>query len=146
MLGDDFMVLVTESELSFFKNKTDDYITNYFIGYIDAINNDNRNILYISYNFSKKVLLSKFNSFDSDNIVIVDNLTLTCDNLQDYIKKYKPRYVFIDYLNLNRKNRYWYLNDIKFKDLKEIIEKFEQESNVIFIVAINDKGDVKYDK
>lgn len=146
MLGDDFMVLITKSELSFFKSKTDDYITNYFIGYIDAINNDNRNILYISYNFSKKVLLGKFKSFDSDNIVIVDNLVLTCDNLQEYIEKYKPKYVFVDFLNLNRKNRYWYLNDIKFKDLKEIIEKFEQESSVIFIVAINDKGDVKYDK
>lgn len=140
------MVLITESEVALFKNKTDDYITNYFIGYIDAINNDNKNILYISYNFSKKVLLSKFKSFDSDNIVIVDNFILTCDNLREYIKKYKPRYVFINNLNLNRKNRYWYLNDIRFKDLKEIIEKFEQESSVIFIVAINDKGDVKYDK
>ena len=76
------MVVVTKSEILFLKNKSNDYITYYLCEYINCIN-DNRNILYITYNYFKKVLLSKYNVVFI--IVINDRMEMKKNDKESYI-------------------------------------------------------------
>jgi len=133
------MVVVTKSEILFLKNKSNDYITYYLCEYINCIN-DNRNILYITYNYSKKVLLSKFNSLDKENIIVVDNPATNFDNIEHLIIEKAPRYVFVDYFNLTKTRKYFYVNNMKLKDLKSKVEEYESKYNVVFIIVINDRN------
>lgn len=133
------MVVVTKSEILFLKNKSNDYITYYLCEYINCIN-DNRNILYITYNYSKKVLLSKFNSLDKENIIVVDNPAANFDNIEHLIIEKVPRYVFVDYFNLTKTRKYFYVNNMKLKDLKSKVEEYESKYNVVFIIVINDRN------
>ncbi len=130
------MILITDSEISFLKNKTDDYITSYLVSCIDEIN-DNSSILYFSYNYSKKVLLNKYKSLNRDNITIIDDLNLNFNNVEKYIIKYQPKYAFIDYLKLTKTKRYMYVSGMKIKELKDKVDEYENRYNVKFIIMVN---------
>lgn len=129
---------IINSEISFFRNESDDYITSYFINIINNISY-NYNILYISYNYSKNVLLSKFNCLDKNNVTIIDDLTLDFSNIDEKIIKYKPKYILIDHLNLTKPKRIFYVNEMKLKDLRSKVEELESKYDVKFIIVINNR-------
>lgn len=140
------MKVIKDTEISFFRNESDDYITSYFNDIANLIS-DKHNILYISYTYSKNVLLSKYNYLNRDNITIVYNPASNFNNIDDYIIENKVEYVLIDHLNLTKTKRTFYVNGMKLKDLRYIIEEYENKYGVKFIVVINHRdGDDKSDK
>jgi len=139
------MILITDSEISFLKNKTDDYITSYLASCIDEIN-DNLNILYVSYNYSKKVLLNRYKSLNRDNVTIVENINNEFNDIEKYVIKYQPKYIFVDYLKLIKTKRHMYANGMKIRELKDKVDEYEDKYNVKFIIIVNyNDGDDKND-
>lgn len=84
--------------------------------------------------------MSKFNSLDKENIIVVDNPATNFDNIEHLIIEKVPRYVFVDYFNLTKTRKYFYVNNMKLKDLKSKVEEYESKYNVVFIIVINDRN------
>lgn len=129
-------MIITESEMYFWKNETKEDITSFFDNILSNIHQDNQ-VLYFSFSYTKKELVSKYKNFSKSNITIIDNPTLSINDMEQYIEKYKPNYVMIDYFTSIRNKRYMYINGNKLKYVNEKLEEYETTYSIKNLVVVN---------
>ena len=117
----------------FWKNETKEDITSFFDNILSNIHQDNQ-VLYFSFSYTKKELVSKYKNFSKSNITIIDNPTLSINDMEQYIEKYKPNYVMIDYFTSIRN---MYINGNKLKYVNEKLEEYETTYSIKILVVVN---------
>ena len=60
-------MIITESEMYLWKNETKEDITSFFDNILSNIHQDNQ-VLYFSFSYTKKELVSKYKNFSKSNI------------------------------------------------------------------------------
>lgn len=133
------------------KNKLEDNIINFYNNktkkdIIDNlnknINNINKKILYFNLYKSKKTFIEDYNYSNKNKIVIIDLEYLDIDNIEQYIIKYKPKYVVINYYKLILNRQCLLIMNKKLNYILTKIDEYSKNYNVKFIVAINKEGKI----
>lgn len=117
-------MVITDSEIYILKNETKENITSYFYNIINCIHQNDR-ILYFTLSYSKEELLSKYKNFNKKNINIIYTSTLSIDDIEQYIEKYRPNYIFVDYFTLTKNKRHMYINGNKIKYVNDKVKIYE---------------------
>ncbi len=75
-------MIITESEMYFWKNETKEDITSFFDNILSNIHQDNQ-VLYFSFSYTKKELINQYKNFNQNNITIINNPTLSINEIKD---------------------------------------------------------------
>ena len=129
-------MIITESEMYFWKNETKEDITSFFDNILSNIHQDNQ-VLYFSFSYTKKELINQYKNFNQNNITIINNPTLSINDMKKYIEKYKTNYVMIDYFTSIRNKRHMYINGNKLKYVNEKLEEYETTYSIKILVVVN---------
>ncbi len=129
-------MIITESEMYFWKNETKEDITSFFDNILSNIHQDNQ-VLYFSFSYTKKELINQYKNFNQNNITIINNPTLSINDMKQYIEKYKTNYVMIDYFTSIRNKRHMYINGNKLKYVNEKLEEYETTYSIKILVVVN---------
>ena len=129
-------MIITESEMYLWKNETKEDITSFFDNILSNIHQDNQ-VLYFSFSYTKKELINQYKNFNQNNITIINNPTLSINDMKQYIEKYKTNYVMIDYFTSIRNKRHMYINGNKLKYVNEKLEEYETTYSIKILVVVN---------
>lgn len=129
-------MVITDSEIYFLKNETKENITSYFYNIINCIHQNDR-ILYFTLSYSKEELLSKYKNFNKKNINIIYTSTLSIDDIEQYIEKYRPNYIFVDYFTLTKNKRHMYINGNKIKYVNDKVKIYEIKYSIKIFIIVN---------
>ena len=129
-------MIITESEMYFWKNETKEDITSFFDNILSNIHQDNQ-VLYFSFSYTKKEHKNQYKNFNQNNITIINNPTLSINDMKQYIEKYKTNYVMIDYFTSIRNKRHMYINGNKLKYVNEKLEEYETTYSIKILVVVN---------
>lgn len=129
-------MVITDSEIYFLKNETKENITSYFYNIINHIHIDDK-ILYFTFSYSKEDLLSKYKNFNKKNINIIYTSTLSIDDIEQYIEKYRPNYIFVDYFTLTKNKRHMYINGNKIKYVNDKVKIYENKYSIKIFIIVN---------
>lgn len=129
-------MIITDSEIYFWKNETKENITSYFYNIINHIHKDDR-ILYFTLSYSKEELLSKYKNFNKKNINIIYTSTISIDDIEQYIEKYRPNYIFVDYFTLTKNKRHMYINGNKIKYVNDKVKIYEIKYSIKIFIIVN---------
>ncbi len=127
---------IEDNEINVYSHETIKNIIKYLNTYIEKISIDKK-ILYFSFYNSKKYLLKNYSCLNKKNIVIVDINYFKIDDIERYIIKQKPKYIFINYYKLTSNRRNLLVMEEKLGYVLNKIEEYSKKYNVKFIVAIN---------
>ncbi len=129
-------MVITDSEIYILKNETKENITSYFYNIINCIHQNDR-ILYFTLSYSKEELLSKYKNFNKKNINIIYTSTLSIDDIEQYIEKYRPNYIFVDYFTLTKNKRHMYINGNKIKYVNDKVKIYEIKYSIKIFIIVN---------
>lgn len=125
-----------ENELLYFDNSDKYYITSKIVNKIEDINKRSK-ILYFNYFYSEEELKDKFKIFNNKNIIIINNINVTIDSMEKYLKYSKPKYVVICYYVLTFAKRSLRVKDKRLRYIFHKLEEYKKKYNIKFIIAIN---------
>lgn len=129
-----------DNKIIFFKNKSKLYITSYLINNVREVN---KKVIYFAYSYSKNELLKTFKELNNKNIIIVDDISTTFEDIEQYIIDNKPNYIYIDHFKLTSTKKYLYIEDKKFKYVLDKIEYYTKKYNVKFLIVLNKEDKIK---
>ena len=124
------------SDVICFKDEDKYNITTFIINKLSKLK-VKKKILYFNYSYSEDELLKKFKLLNNKNIIIINKLSNTIDDIEKYITYSKPSYICIDYFKMVDKILCYQINNKSLKYVLDKIDEYNKKYGVIFIVAIN---------
>ena len=125
-----------ENEFIFYKENDDEKIKLCLIKYLEKVS-INEKILYFDFYNRKKDLIKKYSFLNNRKIVIMDIDCPSIDEIEQYIIKQKPKYIFISYYKLVSNKENLLIMGEKLGYILNKIEEYSMKYGVKFIVAIN---------
>ena len=125
-----------ENEFIFYKENDDEKIKLCLITHLKKVS-INEKILYFDFYNQKKDLIKKYSFLNNRKIVIMDIDCPSIDEIEQYIIKQKPKYIFISYYKLVSNKENLLIMGEKLGYILNKIEEYSMKYGVKFIVAIN---------